>query len=117
MATIQYHNREFACNEGQTVLEVLLENGQDIPHSCKMGVCVTCIMQVVEGDVPPEAQAGLRQSLAAQGNFLPCVCQPTADMRIANADQRDLYSPATVQSIEYLPRDICRIFIFLVFYR
>lgn len=111
MATVQYLNRTFPCGENQTVLDVLLENGQDVPHSCKVGVCVTCIMQVVEGDVPAQAQAGLRQSLAAQGYFLPCVCQPTTDMRISDTDQQALYSPATVHSIEYLPRDICRIFL------
>lgn len=111
MATIQYHNRLFPCNEGQTVLDVLLENGQDIPHSCKMGVCVTCIMQLVEGDVPAQAQAGLRDSLVEQGRFLPCVCRPEADMQITDVDQQDLFSPAVVHDIEYLQPDICRIFL------
>lgn len=111
MVTIRYYNRTFPCNEGQTVLDVLLENGQDIPHSCKMGVCVTCIMQLVEGDVTAEAQAGLRDSLAAQGAFLPCVCQPTTDMLVTDIDQRDLYGPAVVRDIDYLEADVCRIFL------
>ncbi len=111
MATVQYFNRAFACDEGRTVLDVLLENGQEIPHSCKMGVCVTCIMQVLEGDVPAQAQAGLRESLAAEGHFLPCVCQPTADLRITDSDQRNLYSPASVQEIEHTSRNICRVFL------
>ena len=54
MASIQYYNRVFPCKEGQTVLDVLLENEQDIPYSCKMGVCVTCVMQLQEGDVPTQ---------------------------------------------------------------
>ena len=33
-----------------------------------MGVCVTCIMKVVDGVAPAEAQVGLRKSLAAQGH-------------------------------------------------
>ena len=111
MVTVEYYNRVFPCNEGQTVLEVLLENGQDIAYSCKMGVCVTCVMKVVDGDVPARAQDGLRESLAARGHFLPCVCQPTSDMRVTDSDQRDLFAPAVVRDIEYLPRDICRIFL------
>jgi ferredoxin len=111
MTTIRYHNRAFPCNEGQTVLEVLLENGQDIAHSCKMGVCVTCIMQLVEGDIPARAQAGLRDSLVTQGRFLPCVCQPAADMQVTDVDQQDLFSPALVHHIEYLQPDICQIFL------
>lgn len=111
MVSVQYYNRVFPCNEDQTILEVLLENGQDIPHSCKMGVCVTCIMKVVDGEAPPQAQIGLRKSLAEQGHFLPCVCQPTADMRVTNAEQQDLFSPSVVYDIEYLPHDICRVFL------
>ena len=54
MASIQYYNRVFPCKEGQTVLNVLLENEQDIPYSCKMGVRVTCVMQLQEGDLPTQ---------------------------------------------------------------
>lgn len=111
MATIQYDNRQFACDPGQTVLEVLLANGEEIPFSCKMGVCVTCVMQVAEGTVPAPAQAGLRASLAARGHFLPCVCQPTTDLRITKTPEQDLFSPAVVDAIEYLPKDICRVFL------
>lgn len=111
MVTIRYYNREFPCNEDQTVLDVLLENGQDIAHSCKAGVCVTCIMQVVEGEVPAQAQEGLRTSLVEQGRFLPCVCRPDADIEITDIDQRDLFSPAKVHHIEYLQPDICRLFL------
>ena len=111
MVSIRYYNQTFACDEGQTVLDVLLENSQDIPHSCKMGVCVTCIMHLVDGDVPAEAQAGLRDSLVSKGRFLPCVCLPEADIEIADIDQQDLFSPATVRNIEHLSADLCRIFL------
>jgi NAD(P)H-flavin reductase/ferredoxin len=111
MAILQYYNRSFPCNDGQTVLDVLLENGQDIPYSCKMGVCVTCSMKVVSGDVPAEAQEGLRASLAAQGHFLPCVCHPETDMRIVNIDEQDLFSPAVVRTVEHLTPDISRIYL------
>ena len=76
-----------------------------------MGVCVTCIMKAVEDDVPALAQDGIREYLAVQGHFLPCVCQPTADMRVANSDQDDLFSPAAVHDIENLGPDIRRLFV------
>ena len=111
MASIRYYNRVFPCDEGQSVLDVLLENGQDVPHSCKMGVCTTCIMQLVEGDLPEQAQAGLRDSMVARGRFLPCVCQPTADIQITSIAEQDLFSPAVVHTIDYIEADICRIFL------
>lgn len=111
MAIIQYYNRSFPCHDGQTVLDVLLENGQDIPYSCKMGVCVTCSLKVVSGDVPAESQEGLRASLAEQGHFLPCVCEPDADIQIVNIDEQDLFSPAVVRNVEHLTPDISRIYL------
>ena len=111
MTNLHFYNRVFPVRDGQTVLDVLLENGQDIPYSCKMGVCVTCIMKVVEGDVAPETQAGLRDSLIAQGNFLPCVCHPATDMHVVLADDQDLFSPAVVQEIQYMQGDVCRIYL------
>ena len=111
MATVHYYNRAFDCAEGQTILDVLLENGQDIPYSCKMGVCVTCIMQVEAGDVPKNSQDGLRDALIAQGHFLPCVCEPQNDVHITKIEDQDLYSPAVVQQIDQITNDVCRIFL------
>jgi NAD(P)H-flavin reductase/ferredoxin len=111
MSNLHFYNRVFPVGDGQTVLDVLLENGQDIPYSCKMGVCVTCVMQVVEGEVAPETQAGLRNSMIEQGHFLPCVCQPDNDLHVVMADRQDLFSPATVRDIEHLKGDICRLFL------
>jgi ferredoxin-NADP reductase/ferredoxin len=111
MASVEYYNRVFPVAEGQTVLDALLENGQDVPHSCKMGVCITCVMQAVDGDVPTDSQDGLRQSLADQGHFLPCVCKPAADLHIALIAEQDLFSPAVVQEFESPAPDIRRIFL------
>ncbi len=111
MTTIHYYNRTFQCDENQTVLDVLLKNGQDILYSCTSGVCATCVMQIVEGDIPPRAQAGLRSSLVEKGHFLPCVCQPTSDLHIRRIDPNYLYSPAKVHDVDHLSNDICRIFL------
>ncbi|MBT5939698.1 MAG: 2Fe-2S iron-sulfur cluster binding domain-containing protein [Rhodospirillaceae bacterium] len=111
MPLVHYYNRAFSCDEDQTVLDVLLENGQDIPYSCKMGVCITCVLQTDSDDLPARAQEGLRESLSEQGHFLPCVCQPTSDIRVTNIEQQDLYSPAVVLDIEQLSKDTCRVFL------
>ncbi len=111
MTNLHFYNRIFPVGDGQTVLDVLLENGQDIPYSCKMGVCVTCVIQLVEGEVAAETQAGLRDSMVKQGYFLPCVCQPDEDLHVAMADRQNLFSPAMVQEIEHLKGGICRLFL------
>lgn len=33
--------------EGKTILEVALDKGMDLPHDCKLGVCMTCPAKLV----------------------------------------------------------------------
>ena len=35
---------------GKTILEVLRENGVDVPSSCEQGACGTCLLTVIEGE-------------------------------------------------------------------
>jgi vanillate O-demethylase ferredoxin subunit len=56
----------------KTVLEVLLEQGLDIPYSCESGVCGTCLTGVVEG-TPDHRDSFLTDAERQVGDqFLPC---------------------------------------------
>lgn len=35
--------------DGKTILEVALDKGMDLPHDCKLGVCMTCPAKLVGG--------------------------------------------------------------------
>jgi ferredoxin len=35
--------------EGKSILEVALDKGMDLPHDCKLGVCMTCPAKLVSG--------------------------------------------------------------------
>lgn len=67
----------------ETVLEASLRLGLNVPFSCRGGSCHTCMMQSTGGPVPERAQRGLAQVQKDLGLFLPCVCYPEADMRVA----------------------------------
>ncbi|MDP2417585.1 MAG: 2Fe-2S iron-sulfur cluster-binding protein [Hydrogenophaga sp.] len=67
----------------ETVLEASLRLGLNVPFSCRGGSCHTCMMQSMGGPVPERAQRGLAQIQKDLGLFLPCVCYPEADMRVA----------------------------------
>lgn len=57
---------------GKTVLEVLLAQGIDLPHSCEAGVCGTCLTRVLEGQ-PDHRDSFLTDAEKAAGNqFMPC---------------------------------------------
>lgn len=74
--------------EGKTVLEALLESGVEVPYSCQAGVCQTCKMQAIEGEIPPEAQDGLLDTERAENYFLACVARPTSDLSLRLPTER-----------------------------
>lgn len=55
-----------------SVLEVLLAQGIDIPYSCESGVCGTCLTRIIEGN-PDHRDSYLTDAERAKGDqFLPC---------------------------------------------
>ena len=62
----------FTIAVGRTVVEVLAENGIDIPVSCEQGVCGTCLTRVT-GGVPDHRDVYLTdEERAANDQFTPC---------------------------------------------
>lgn len=82
MATIVYKDERFAVHDGETVLDALLRNGVEVPHSCRTGVCRSCTMVASAGSLPESAQAPLREIERRQGMFLACVCRPSDDLEV-----------------------------------
>ena len=109
MTHIIFEGKQIELEEGQSVLSVLLDNNYEIPNSCQAGVCQSCMMQAVEGEIPAAAQAGLKDTLRAQGYFLACSCQPTSPLRVMAANDMDLQSPATVVGHTLLSDDVLRL--------
>jgi ferredoxin-NADP reductase/ferredoxin len=104
MAKITYRGQSFECGD-QSVLECLTAQGISVPHSCRSGVCQTCMMQS-DGTVPPVAQAGIKPTLAAQNYFLACVCHPQEDMQIVLPETQIARIEAKISGIEYLNAEI-----------
>ena len=46
---LKRQGREFHVEAGQTIMQVLMDNGISIAHSCREGVCGTCETRVLEG--------------------------------------------------------------------
>jgi vanillate O-demethylase ferredoxin subunit len=57
---------------GRSVLQVLLEQGVDVPYSCEAGVCGTCLTRVLEGHPDPRDSYLTEAERRANDQFLPC---------------------------------------------
>lgn len=75
--------RKLDLREGESVLDALERQGVPMLHSCRSGICQSCLLKAVEGPVSSIAQRGLKDSLKAQGYFLSCMCTPTEDLKVA----------------------------------
>lgn len=109
MPLLMYQNQRYDCRDGETVLEALMRQGAEIPFSCRNGICQVCLQRRVHGEVPAEAQKGLRPNLIALGYFMPCRCRPQQDLEFAPPCASDLYTPAVVHAKELLAPNVCRL--------
>jgi vanillate O-demethylase ferredoxin subunit len=57
---------------GRTVIQVLAENGVDIPYSCEEGVCGTCLTRVIEGEPDHRDMYLTDEEHAENKEFTPC---------------------------------------------
>jgi NAD(P)H-flavin reductase/ferredoxin len=78
-----FNGQLYECQPEETVLDVLLRQKVDVPYSCKKQICMSCMMQCLNGLPPIKSQVNLKETLRLQNNFLACACIPECDMEIA----------------------------------
>ncbi len=95
----------------QSVLDCLTARGHAVPSACRAGVCQSCLMRVVRGHIPDQAQTGLTPTMTTRGLFLACQCFPTGELEVALADDAIERIEATVSAIERLNDDIRAVYL------
>ncbi|MEZ4362228.1 MAG: FAD-binding oxidoreductase [Kofleriaceae bacterium] len=83
MPSVTYLGRTHTLREGQTILDALLDAGEDIPHACRAGACGACLVRATDGPIPAAAQAGLSESWRARGLLYACQCRPLDALSVA----------------------------------
>jgi ferredoxin len=67
----------------QTLVDMLLDAGIDVPHSCREGRCGSCVAIVVTGEVDMAACDILGPDERREGLILACQARPaSADLHI-----------------------------------
>jgi ring-1,2-phenylacetyl-CoA epoxidase subunit PaaE len=73
---------------GQNVLDAGLEQGMELPYSCKAGVCSTCKCKLTKGQVEMDITHGLSAAEIEAGFVLSCQAHPISDEVVLDFDQR-----------------------------
>ncbi len=110
VATLTLNGNTYLCQPNETVLDCLLKHNVRIPHSCRQGLCQSCLLRCLDTAPPALAQLGLKNTLQQQNYFLACLCQPEQDMQLALANtlSRRLVT-AKVVNKQWLAPDIVRL--------
>ena len=70
----------------KTLLDAALDNGINMPYSCKAGVCATCRCKLVEGEVEMIENYSLEDWELEQNYILSCQCIPKTDKIVIDYD-------------------------------
>lgn len=89
--TIEPLGQTIEVEEGQTILDASLRAGIYLPHACCHGLCATCKVQVLEGDVDHgEASTfALMDFEREEGKALACCCRLESDAVIEAEIEED----------------------------
>lgn len=109
MSKIFYGSIALAFDKNTSVLQALLQAGINTPYSCESGNCQTCMLRSSTSNLPAQSQAGLNDELRQQGYFLPCVCYPSSDIHILNAQEFDPYQSSQLLENHQYNSDIHRL--------
>jgi tetrachlorobenzoquinone reductase len=74
-------DREVVVAPGQTILNVLLDAGLDMPFSCEQGICGSCEVNVIEG-TPDHRDAILTDSERAAGKTMMVCCSGSKSKKL-----------------------------------
>ncbi|GAA2006491.1 hybrid-cluster NAD(P)-dependent oxidoreductase [Brevibacterium samyangense] len=74
--------RTVECAPGQTVLEAGQAAGLRLPSSCGQGLCGTCKISLLAGEVDMQHNGGIRPKEIKQGKALMCCSKPLGDLQI-----------------------------------
>ena len=96
--TIEPIGEVIEVEEGQTILDACLRAGIYIPYQCNHGLCSTCKVEVVEGDVDvgDASPFALLDFERDEGKVLACTCLLESDVTIEADIEED-------DDAEYLP--------------
>jgi glycine betaine catabolism B len=65
-----------------SLLELARANGIEIETECEAGVCGSCKIRLISGEVVMDLDDGLEEEDRAQNMILPCVAVPRTDISL-----------------------------------
>jgi propane monooxygenase reductase subunit len=102
--TLLPFEKQFVCEEDETILHAALRQGYNLRYGCKHGGCGRCKVQVVEGEVDQEdaSSFALLDFERQQGFALLCSAYPLEDITIElwDYEEEELLASSPIQEYQ-----------------
>jgi ferredoxin len=82
-------------SDKQTILKACIEEGIAQEYSCRVGMCLACSAEIIEGDVVQPAARGFTDEEREQ-YALTCMARPQSDLKL----DRGKYPPSIENDVE-----------------
>ena len=79
LVDIEWEGKTFSGNNQQILLEQLEQQGIRVPYSCRAGLCGSCRVTLVEGEV----NLLKKSAVGADGTILSCSCVPKTALKLS----------------------------------
>jgi len=76
-------------SDKETILNACLEAGIAQEYSCRVGMCLACSAEIIEGDVAQPAARGFTED-EKENYALTCMARPQSDLKL----ERGVYPPS-----------------------
>lgn len=76
---------EITVSEKETILSRCLEEGIALEYSCRVGMCLACSAEILEGEVAQPAARGLTDA-ERERYALTCMARPQSDLRLVRGE-------------------------------
>ncbi|WP_330926429.1 2Fe-2S iron-sulfur cluster-binding protein [Candidatus Sororendozoicomonas aggregata] len=106
MPEIIFSQKTCLLEQGDNLLEGLLQQGIKVPHSCRAGVCHSCLLQLTEGIPPDGSQTRLTSQQIKKRYILACQSVVCGNLHLQPIVRDEI--PASVAHIEKIaPTCVC----------
>lgn len=104
-----FEGQDIPFNEGDSILDALLAQGQSVANSCRSGLCQSCVLKCEAGEVPALAQKGLQEAQKQLKYFMSCQCAAAANLSVSKIDSASLRAKASVIYKSMISDDVIRL--------
>ncbi|MGZ3806728.1 MAG: FAD-binding oxidoreductase [Bacteriovorax sp.] len=97
MSKLTYNGKTFPSLDNETVLECLIRHNESISHSCKSGICHSCLLKVDKGEIDKTAQKGLSRNQIEQNVIFSCLHKITSPLSLIATTEGTNSARATIE--------------------